>query len=226
MVIKFDLQDIPQNVTIKEATLELYYLQGTVGVEKTMLYLLNKSWVDTTTTWLLRDRDSYWDSFGGDYDTTISASAPYAAESGWERFDVTSFINQFNKGEPNFGFILNSDRKDGNTGRLYPSSEYNNDSSLRPKLTVVYDDVVSILNNTTMETASPIRTHLTNGILSIATPYLSSGVLTVYSFSGQEIYSSEFKGTHNHIDLSIYSKGAYLLTVNSNGNKVCKIIFR
>lgn len=226
MVIQFNLQDIPQNVTIKAATLELYFLQGTEGVEKTVLFPMNNSWVDTTTTWLLREGDSFWDSYGGDYDTTISCSAPYAKESGWERFDVTDIVHNFSKGVPNKGFILIPDQKDGNTGRLYPSSEYNSDNSLRPKLTVVYDDVVSVLTTNNSEITPLIVTSISKGVLSIRTPQVTSGVLTIHSLSGRELLSAEMYRKHCLIDLSMYAKGAYLLSLYCNGNRVTKIICR
>ena len=120
MAIRFELQnEIPQNSTVKQATLSLFFQQGTVGVEYTYVFAFVKSWEESSVTWLNSARNIPWALAGGDFDRATKTTTAYAPEFSWEEYDVTEMVKKNVSGAPNHGFYVFPDLKDGNSGRVY-----------------------------------------------------------------------------------------------------------
>jgi hypothetical protein len=132
---------VPNGATIQSAKLELYkqYYDDTLR-----LNALLKPWVESQATWLLSQTGVAW-SVGGaagsgtDYSATIDAQVAAGFNPGWVVFDVTPRVQQWsNSSGANFGWRMVQTSPGGNS-KTFNSSEYATDTTLRPKLTIVYN---------------------------------------------------------------------------------------
>jgi len=132
---------VPNGATIQSAKLELYkqYYDDTLR-----LNALLKPWVESQATWLLSQTGIAW-SVGGaagsgtDYSATIDAQVAAGFNPGWVVFDVTPRVQQWsNSSATNFGWRMVQTSPGGNS-KTFNSSEYATDTTLRPKLTIVYN---------------------------------------------------------------------------------------
>jgi hypothetical protein len=144
--IQFDLGRVPHGAQIRSATLELYRFSGTQDAAGLVnLHAINRSWVEGDNnggtgpgvTWDLRDLSVPWNTAGGDYDATPSASIPIDASADtWYSADVTSLVQQWvNGSRDNHGMMLVAG--DNNVRAEFRSSDEAN-AALRPKLTLRY----------------------------------------------------------------------------------------
>lgn len=114
-----------------------------------LLREINKSWSGQTANWA---------NLSKSYNAAIICSTPYkAGQMGWFTFDVTQLIEKFVVNpKTNFGAMLFSDNEVTNTNSGSASKFYNfnhSDKTLRPKLTVTYNDNTSIHStNKTLQT--------------------------------------------------------------------------
>ena len=121
-LIKFDLSSIPRNSYILSAKLNLFVpdkqIGGTPDNEKIYIHRITKDWKEYEVTWNNRDSQHLWDSPGGDFDPNISDSiiVKDKYDDGWKSFDVTSDVQLFVNGEPNYGWLLR-DPLEGNYDR-------------------------------------------------------------------------------------------------------------
>jgi hypothetical protein len=132
---------VPNSATILSATLSLDkgLYNDTIRVNA-----LLKPWVEGQATWLNSQTGVPWTSpgasgIGSDYSSSADAlvAAPYAA--GWVNFDVTNRVQNWGSGNglTNNGWRL-SQTTSGYNPKTFYSSEYTPDTTLRPKLTIVY----------------------------------------------------------------------------------------
>lgn len=215
MAIRFELQnEIPSNSTVKNATLSLYFQQGTVGDEHTCAFAFVKSWEEASVTWLQSARNTPWALAGGDFDTTTKVTTAYAPEFSWEHYTVTGIVRGHVSGAPNHGFCVFPDLKDGNSGRLYCSSEYSSEDSLRPKLTVVYENTGINQCNGHGEITQSIQICNAGGAVRFLLPSANLCHITVYNPSGRPLYTAQARGGQRHaIDCSRFSNGVYFVRI-------------
>lgn len=141
MVIKFDLNTIPDNVTISEATLSVYpfykYYEGENGPKS--LFRLTKDWSESSVNW-----STPWTTKGGDFSTSALASSNNSSYNVWEDYDVTSAVTDMvENGGNNYGFIFKFDSMTPKKGVSIWSSESSQEDK-RPKLTITYESPTSI----------------------------------------------------------------------------------
>ena len=74
---------------------------------------------------------------GTDYSTTTDALVTPNWNPGWVNFDVTPRVRQWASGGVNYGWLMAQTTPASNS-KYFVSSEYTTDTTLRPKLTVVY----------------------------------------------------------------------------------------
>jgi hypothetical protein len=132
---------VPNGAIIVSATLSLN--KGLYS-DTIQLNPLLKPWVESQTTWLNSQTGVPWASPGAstagvDFATPADATVAAAYAAGWVDFDVTSRVQQWALSAPgvNQGWRL-SQTTSGYNPKTFHSSEYTTDTTLRPKLTVVY----------------------------------------------------------------------------------------
>ena len=136
MVVKFDLNTIPDNVTVTEATLSIYpfkkYYEGNNGPKS--VFRLTKDWSESSVKW-----STPWSTKGGDFSTPALASSNNSSYNVWEDYDVTSAIKDMveSSGE-NCGFLFKFDSMTPKKGVSIYSSEASQ-TDKRPKLTITYE---------------------------------------------------------------------------------------
>jgi hypothetical protein len=130
---------VPDGSTILSATLALYkqYYNDTIR-----LNALLKPWVEGQATRTVRQTGVPWTvggaaGAGTDYSTVADALVTPSWNPGWVTFDVTSRVSQWSSGSANYGWRIAQPTAGGNS-KTFSSSEYSTDTTLRPKLTVVY----------------------------------------------------------------------------------------
>ena len=131
---------LPPNAVLQSATLQVYkqFNDDTIGAHP-----LLKPFVEGEATWNLSRNGVPWSSpgaSGGGTDYGIAPDAVVAAgyNPGWVAFDLTNRVQQWvNSSSGNNGWRLVSSAT-LSTNKTFNSSEYTTDTTLRPKLTLVY----------------------------------------------------------------------------------------
>ena len=129
-LMQFQLSSIPLGSTIISATLNLYG-QGAFPIPETSIVKIKEilePWNESTVKW--DNKPSY-----GDY----IDSSTLIDEMKWHEWDITSLVQEWINGEPNYGLALLTDyhRPTGEDWG-FKSSDYSYDPSKRPKLEVSY----------------------------------------------------------------------------------------
>jgi len=137
VVLKFiDLFDdkggpIPLGASITEATLSLHVTDGGDDVK---VYRLIEDWMEGEVTWTNRTADSPWSATaaGGEASHAPEELLLKAPQAGDYVLDITSFVQAWSNGEPNYGIVL---IESGGNGVNISSSESGNP----PVLSVRYN---------------------------------------------------------------------------------------
>jgi hypothetical protein len=162
-LIEFDFSGLPSNAVIESVVLELYLPQAQAFATPVSLFRLSSDWGEgasnsgmrggagTTAapgdaTWIHTFyQGQFWQTPGGDFAPQASATSLVAGEGAsyfWQSTpsligDVQDWLAN---PSTNFGWIILGDEGQGGTAKAFASREYT-DTSLRPKLTVVYSAV-------------------------------------------------------------------------------------
>jgi len=155
IIIKADLTQLPANVQIQTATLELYLTNsgGDTGYDISVHKIINYNPVLTSTTGYTYDGSNGWTSNSCCYNNAPMAQSDIeAAEytvtvdqvSGYKSWVVTEMVkNWISVPSTNFGLLLNSDIvATSESFRTFASSEEAN-SALRPRLTITYPSIAA-----------------------------------------------------------------------------------
>ena len=130
---------VPNGAVIQSATLALYkqYYNDTLR-----LNALLKPWVEGQATWTVSQTGVPWTvggaaGAGTDYSTTTDALVTPNWNPGWVTFDVTPRVQQWSSSGANYGWRM-AQTTTGSNSKVFNSSEYTTDTTLRPTLTVIY----------------------------------------------------------------------------------------
>lgn len=146
-LIKFDLSSIPATAVISSAVLSLYYKTGTDGVSSTMkVYRQKRAWTENGACWSYYTGTTAWAEEGGfgsdDCEQTEIGSVTISDITyGWKNISLTaSKVQEWISGAlTNNGLLLKeTDETTNNSYKGFYSSDYTDDTSLRPKFEVVY----------------------------------------------------------------------------------------
>jgi hypothetical protein len=188
ILIEFNLSGIPSNARITSANLKLYVTAKGSGDPVTNVYRLTQSWTESGVTWNKYDGTNNWATAGGDYDSTVWATATVTA-SGWSTWNVGNLIQSWVNGSySNYGMLAGTSTASGTT---YFASSDNSDTSLWPVLEINYTTPLNISfvsptpnNASTMNASSVyVNVSLTNGNASSAKLEWMNGGNTNYTMS-------------------------------------------
>jgi hypothetical protein len=122
---------LPAGSVVESAVFHIYVRAETDQVVD--IHQVTSEWAENEVTWVNRLADVPWNTAGGDFTTHLGSFL--VEDLGWHTVDITSLVNAWLGGTPNYGILLKQDAGD----TRYWSSEYNDDPSLRPKLVVNYN---------------------------------------------------------------------------------------
>jgi hypothetical protein len=137
-MVRFDLDAIPAGSRITSATLYLYEKDKKLD-QITYLYRLNSPWSESTVSW-----DSPWSTPGGDFDASRAYASFYPNQSSCMlQIDLTSLVQEWIDGTPNYGFLLYST---GPNHILRYSSKENTAPEQHPRLEITYLEPLNLSN--------------------------------------------------------------------------------
>lgn len=180
---------------------------------------MTKDWTTEQATWLHAKSEDKWDpqstdflDQGGTFTEENGAEVLYAAPETWEDFDVTAIVKHFlNNPNENFGFLSIDDEANGHTQRLYASSDYADDQTLRPKLAIEYETAITWFPQTGLR--DKINLNITNATVSFTLPF-NNCLTTISNAKGQRILSFEGNtGDKYQVPLHNLGTGLHFLTI-------------
>jgi Bacterial Ig domain len=131
---------VPAGAIIQSARLEVYKQYYDYAFR---LNAMLKPWGEGQATWIRSQAGVAWTNAGAggvgtDHSATVDATGSGGFNPGWVAFDVTGRVQQWAGAVgTNFGWRIGPVGGDNND-KVFYSSEYLTDPTLRPKLTVVY----------------------------------------------------------------------------------------
>jgi len=197
-------------------------LDGFFNDEKNHLYRITKEWNVEEATWLEAKSGEEWDpesddflDQGGAYTEDDAAETNYADTEEWEEFDVTEMVKYLiDNPDKNYGFLIISDEEMNNTQRLYVSSDYTDDKTLRPKLTI--SDESPIIYTPQKASKSTIMLSVTNEAIRFSVPYEYHHA-AICDSKGRTVASFHTNSTKRYaLPLEGFSNGVHFLTVRHN----------
>lgn len=149
---------------------------------------------------------------GGAYTEQDAAETDYAEPENWEEYDVTEIIKYFlDHPDENFGFLLISDEEMNNTQRAYASSDFTDDTSQRPKLTIETETAISWFPQAGLK--DRINLHMTNTTMRFSLPF-DNCLVRISNARGQTVVSLDgTKGKRYEIPLNTCGTGVNFLTI-------------
>ena len=148
-LIRWDLSDLPADITVNGAAVELYrYEENTENDMQLNLHRVTREWTEGDgdftpspggATWITATAGVAWTTPGGDYDTTIvgQTTLPTDMEDGWVRVDATTAVQDWVEGSAsNYGLLLLP--TSGEWTFHYFHSREAVTATLRPRLVVTY----------------------------------------------------------------------------------------
>jgi hypothetical protein len=132
---------VPDGAVIQSAIFGVYKASSYNVVFN--LHRMLKDWSETGATWLQRLPGSPWGAPGAlgadiDYASTPDAQASIGWDPGWVQFDVTTAVQAFATGQPNYGWRVRGTSGNLSNNKYFNTREYASDPSLRPKLSIQY----------------------------------------------------------------------------------------
>lgn len=137
-LVSFDLATIPPGATILQATLELFHYvspfntghSNLSGPANCWLERIVQPWGETTVTWNTQPATTSVNQ--------VNVPAPTSMTQNYSINVITLVIDMLNDPANSFGFELRQQNESYYRSLLFASSDMSN-SSLHPKLTIVYD---------------------------------------------------------------------------------------
>lgn len=137
-LIKFDFSSIPMNATIVSAQLFLKEATTYGSTRTVALHRITASWTEAGVTWNVRDGSSAWNSTGGDFQATATAtaSAVWTGTLDWDVWNVLPDVQAFVNGtQVNEGWLIKDNSEDASQAYWFFAARESADD---PYLEVVY----------------------------------------------------------------------------------------
>lgn len=166
MFLQFDLSAIPAGSRITGSTLSLWHRSSIDLAATTNLHRVTAAWTEGTglstctddgATWYERQGSTPWSTLGGDFDATVVASVSNPADESpsWDDFEIGSLVQRWVEGSaPNHGVVLKyADETLVSSNRTrYHSDDFTVAPTLRPRLTITYEEPGANLGRQTQHT--------------------------------------------------------------------------
>ena len=125
---------VPAGAVISSATLQVNCTNPGAVMNA---YRLTQDWVEDEVAWNQRQFGQTWANPGADGPSSNAGVAASAncTSTGWRQIDLTTFVQEWSNGAPNFGVVFTDS---GTDGVDFDSSE----SANSPTLTVLYKDTM------------------------------------------------------------------------------------
>lgn len=135
ILTQFDLDFVPPNSDVIDATLMLYE-DNHKDDQAIFVHRVTGSWNESQVTWDLSEDATPWLTPGGDFDPTIIASFAPDLEDEYREIDVSAVVQEWLDGTwPNDGLLL---RSTGANGEVKFKSREEGDSDKQPQFCVTY----------------------------------------------------------------------------------------
>jgi hypothetical protein len=138
-LIKFDLSSIPDNAIISSTTLRMWAWKQEGSTATSYARTVKRDWVENQATWNVYSTGNSWAAGGceGSADRgSIVATIPHVS-TGW--YDVSFTPTSKSELDPwGYGWIFNCPSGSYDRLQFRPSDYWNYNSSIVPKLTIVY----------------------------------------------------------------------------------------
>jgi hypothetical protein len=148
-LVLFDLSIVP-NAGVKSATLTLNMVSAPSNARTYSANLVTSFWNEPDVTWNDRVSTTPWGAAGGDFDNTVTANAAIPTAVVQVSWNVTTMLQTWYSGTPNYGFLIKDNTEGGGTTRTTQfSSKEDATAANRPTLTLTF------LQNVANLTATP-----------------------------------------------------------------------
>jgi hypothetical protein len=137
-LFRFDLDAIPANSRIINATLSVHHRNGNDPNVPVTAHRISRDWEEDEASWNRRTSGDNWTSPGGDYDSAVVSTTDVGpgTNSRYE-WDLSSLVQDWSNGvSPNYGVLLRTDAP-GIFGERFDTSDHS-DATRHPRLTVRY----------------------------------------------------------------------------------------
>jgi hypothetical protein len=216
-LISFDLNSIPSGSVVTNAKLSLYFnpnpSSGNMGSQHSTLSGSNSAYLKKIISpW--NENTVTWDNQPA---TTISGQVLLSSSSNnaqdYPDIDITTLTQEMvNNPAQNMGFMIQLYDESAYRGLLFASSDHPN-SSLHPKLEVTYLTSTNGLNHHSITNNLAVVPNPSNGSFTVSIPKeIESGIVDVLDMQGKVVYSNNFQGTQQLLNLDL-NKGMYLLRI-------------
>lgn len=154
-LLAFDLRGVPNGAHVEQAKLELYTFRSSLATISIAAHRLLADWKELAATW---HSNGYveWTSAGGDFDPTAAATSGSGGPPHWDSWTLAPLVQAWVDGtNAPFGVLLKHPTETGAPSLSWVSENSPRALSLRPKLTVTYDDPAATVVAPTTSIASP-----------------------------------------------------------------------
>ena len=152
-LLAFDLAGIPAGANVSDATMSLWIRTGMSFATSVNVHRVTRAWKEGTgatevcsgdgATWYDSEPNVKWTNPGGDFEATAATSrATTTRVDGWDDYNVTSLVQTWVNGTANLGLLLklaDETLADGHFFTYY-ADDFTEAPTLRPKLSVTYED--------------------------------------------------------------------------------------
>ncbi len=146
-LLRFDLAALPLNTKINSAKLVLTKVGGSNDLQTVDLHQVTAPWTEGAgscsnnqtnseyANWKKRQPDLSWNDDGGDFHPSTTAAADVSANGLYE-WDVTTLVQGWVSGSPNYGFLLKArNETDGSALQVF-ASRNEQATDLQPQLII------------------------------------------------------------------------------------------
>jgi hypothetical protein len=139
-ILHFDTSPISSSNTVIQANLSAYLTTSATNNNITLnVYRLTSNWTETDASWYALNSSNNWTSAGGDYNSEIISSTIITNETGWVNISITTLARGWvNESYDNYGLMLYAPDAGVGDSKEFISSDYTDDTSLRPEITIDY----------------------------------------------------------------------------------------
>ena len=204
---------------VASAVLELYvtYMTGGSMTGDYSVFQIVQPWVENEATWENLSKDRQWTNPGGDVLSTAITKVTWPRANGntWIKFNILNLIKKFVKTpETNHGLLV---RNTSGAQEIEVASSENEESELRPRLTITYEEGTSVImrTNPAMSRSFTIGT-LQRGISFKISSNAPAAWIMVFRPDGTPVFSGSV-ASGEYRTLSPRGAGVYVLSVRQAG---------